>query len=61
MRGAQTTSEKIEGLKEQIAGKITRNPEKAEHGKEMRTGELKKKKKEEDDVRVFPRIADCPT
>ena len=33
-------------MKEQLAGKITHNPEKAEHGREMRTGELKKKEKE---------------
>lgn len=49
----QTTGDKIQGLKEEIAGKVTRNPEKVEHGKELRTGELKKKKHEEDQVSVL--------
>lgn len=51
----QTAGDKIQGLKEQIAGKLTHNPEKAEHGKQMRTGELKRKQKEQDDVRTIPR------
>jgi len=50
--GAQqraTAGDKIQGYKEEIAGKITRNHDKVQHGKEMRTGELKKKQHEHDD------------
>ena len=53
----QTTFDKIQGLKEELAGKVTRNPDKAQHGKEMRTGELKRKQHEEDDV--SPAAASC--
>ncbi|GJE92466.1 hypothetical protein PsYK624_086200 [Phanerochaete sordida] len=48
-----TTFDKIQGLKEELAGKVTRKPEKAQHGKEMRTGELKRKQHEEDDADPF--------
>ncbi|KIP04079.1 hypothetical protein PHLGIDRAFT_20076 [Phlebiopsis gigantea 11061_1 CR5-6] len=44
-----TASEKIQGMKEEIAGKVTRNAGKVEHGKQMRTGELKRKQKQNDD------------
>ncbi|TCD69295.1 hypothetical protein EIP91_008050 [Steccherinum ochraceum] len=40
--------DKLTGWKVEIAGKITRNPQKVQHGKDMRTGELKKKEKEDD-------------
>lgn len=46
----QTAYDKLEGLKEEIKGKVTRNPDKVQHGKEMRTGELKRKQHEQDDV-----------
>ncbi|KAI0683277.1 hypothetical protein BC835DRAFT_1396075 [Cytidiella melzeri] len=43
-----TGTDKITGLKDEIVGKITRNQDKVQHGHEQRTGELKKKKFEED-------------
>lgn len=50
VRREKTMSEKITGVKEEIAGKITHNPEKIQHGIDTRTGELKRKKREEDEV-----------
>ncbi len=47
----QTLGDKIIGLKDEVAGKITRNPEKVQHGKEQKSGELKRKQLEEKDVR----------
>ncbi|KAG2059306.1 hypothetical protein BDR06DRAFT_949333 [Suillus hirtellus] len=41
--------EKLGGLQEEVKGKITRNPELVEHGRERRTGILKKKEQEQDD------------
>lgn len=38
-----SVSEKLEGLKEEIKGKITKRPNLVEHGRELRTGELKRK------------------
>jgi hypothetical protein len=46
----QGFSQKISGLKEEMKGKLTKNPELVEHGRERRTGELKHKEME-DDVR----------
>jgi hypothetical protein len=46
----QPFNEKLKGLKEVVEGKIIHNPELAEKGKERRTGELKRKKEQEDDV-----------
>jgi len=43
-----TTGDKLEGFKEEAKGKILRKPDLVQHGKELRTGELKKKKEEED-------------
>ncbi|CDO70104.1 hypothetical protein BN946_scf184806.g31 [Trametes cinnabarina] len=43
-----TTGDKIEGLKEEVKGKILRKPDVVEHGRELRTGELKKKQQEND-------------
>ncbi|KAI0087150.1 hypothetical protein BDY19DRAFT_873386, partial [Irpex rosettiformis] len=43
-----TASDKIAGWKDELVGKITRNQEKVHHGREQRTGELKRKKFEED-------------
>jgi hypothetical protein len=40
---AQTISEKIDGLKEELKGKIKHDPELVEHGRDKRTGELKRK------------------
>ncbi|KAI6112273.1 hypothetical protein EDD16DRAFT_1175371 [Pisolithus croceorrhizus] len=45
-----SVSEKLEGLKEEIKGKITGRPELVEHGRELRTGELKRKEKEQADA-----------
>jgi len=41
-------SEKLGGLKEQVKGTLTKNHDLVEHGKERRTGELKKKEEEQD-------------
>ncbi|KAF5342239.1 hypothetical protein D9611_001928 [Ephemerocybe angulata] len=43
-----TFGEKFEGLKEEVKGKIRRNPEEIEHGKEMVSGELKRRERDED-------------
>ena len=47
----QRLSERIQGVKEQVKGVITRDPELKHRGKERMTGELKRKQKEE--VRLF--------
>lgn len=39
----QAFDSKLSGLKEQIKGKVTRNPDLVEHGRQQRTGELKKR------------------
>lgn len=41
--------DKLGGLQEEVKGKITKNPELVEHGREQRTGILKKKEQEQDD------------
>ncbi|KAJ7267401.1 hypothetical protein C8J57DRAFT_1469628 [Mycena rebaudengoi] len=41
-------SDKIVGLKEQVIGKLTKNPELATHGHDLKTGELKKKERDAD-------------
>ncbi|KAG1838132.1 hypothetical protein DFJ58DRAFT_709351 [Suillus subalutaceus] len=41
--------DKLGGLQEEIKGKIMRNPELVEHGRERRTGVLKKKEQEQQD------------
>jgi len=46
--------DKIAGWKEEIVGKILRNPEKVQHRKEVRTGELKKREQEEEDEKENP-------
>lgn len=56
-----TAYDKLEGLKEEIKGKVTRNPDKVQHGKEMRTGELKRKQHEQDDADPFGTAGDDPT
>lgn len=53
---AQTLSEKIDGLKEEIKGKIKHDPELVEHGREKRTGELKRNEMRQ--VDSFPSLAD---
>jgi len=50
--------DKLTGWKEEIAGKIMRNPEKVQHGKDMRTGELKKKEKDDDSNNPFANAGD---
>ena len=44
-------TEKVAGLKEEVVGKVKKDPAKVQHGKEKRTGELKRKQLEEGDVR----------
>ena len=43
-------TDKVVGLKDEAIGKVTHNKDKATHGKQQRTGELKRKQLEEDDV-----------
>jgi hypothetical protein len=43
----QGIGEKIAGIKEQVKGKITKNPDLVEHGQLRRTGELQKREAEE--------------
>ncbi|KAI0360667.1 hypothetical protein OH77DRAFT_1393593 [Trametes cingulata] len=43
-----STGDKLTGIKEEMKGKILRKPDVVEHGREMRTGELKKKQQEQD-------------
>ncbi|KAK4054140.1 hypothetical protein OIV83_001165 [Microbotryomycetes sp. JL201] len=45
-----TTGDKVSGTMEEIKGKILRNPEKAQHGHDMKTGELFEKEKAKDDA-----------
>ncbi|PPQ64570.1 hypothetical protein CVT26_001968 [Gymnopilus dilepis] len=43
-RAGPTLEEKIEGLKDELKGKITRKPELVQHGKEILSGEERRKK-----------------
>ncbi|EMD36283.1 hypothetical protein CERSUDRAFT_95623 [Gelatoporia subvermispora B] len=43
-----TMGDKIDGYEEELKGKILRKPDLVQHGREMRTGELKKKAREGD-------------
>jgi hypothetical protein len=45
-------SDKMSGIKEEMMGKIKKDPEMAQHGLERRTGELKRKEMEQALVRV---------
>jgi len=45
---------KIQGIKEQIKGKITRNPDLVQQGKDRQTGELKRKQDDEADQNDNP-------
>ncbi|KAJ4474342.1 hypothetical protein J3R30DRAFT_3707147 [Lentinula aciculospora] len=47
-RQGATLSDKITGLKEELKGKVTKNSELLERGRERKTGELKKKEHEQD-------------
>ncbi|KAJ4467110.1 hypothetical protein C8R41DRAFT_871485 [Lentinula lateritia] len=47
-RQGASLGDKLTGLKEELKGKVTKNPGLVEHGKEMKSGELKKKEEEED-------------
>ncbi|KAG6329046.1 hypothetical protein ID866_10042, partial [Astraeus odoratus] len=40
-------TEKLAGLKEEIKGKVLRKPELVQHGHDRRTGELRKKEREQ--------------
>ncbi|KAL1669891.1 hypothetical protein GGF50DRAFT_94855, partial [Schizophyllum commune] len=52
---AQTTGDKLTGLKEQVKGKVTGNHDLARKGVERRTGELQKREQEADEqVRSGP-------
>ncbi|KAI0635200.1 hypothetical protein C8Q77DRAFT_1156521 [Trametes polyzona] len=43
-----TTGDKLTGLKDEVKGKVFRKPDLVEHGRELRTGEYKKKQQEDD-------------
>ncbi|TEB14350.1 hypothetical protein FA13DRAFT_1782603 [Coprinellus micaceus] len=43
-----TLGEKYEGLKEEVKGKVKRNPEQVQHGKDMISGESKRREREAD-------------
>ncbi|KAJ4478613.1 hypothetical protein C8J55DRAFT_399473, partial [Lentinula edodes] len=51
-RQGPSLTDKLSGLKEELKGKVTKNPGLVEHGKEMKTGELKRRE-QEDDVSFF--------
>ncbi|OJT07036.1 hypothetical protein TRAPUB_2067 [Trametes pubescens] len=59
MKGA-TTGDKLAGIKEEVKGKLFRKPDLVEHGREMRTGELKKKQ-QEDDANPFANAKEDPS
>ncbi|EPQ52589.1 hypothetical protein GLOTRDRAFT_112017 [Gloeophyllum trabeum ATCC 11539] len=44
-----TLGDKMSGLTEEVKGKVTRKPDVVEHGREMRTGQLKQKSLEDDE------------
>ncbi|KAI0266381.1 hypothetical protein BC834DRAFT_125913 [Gloeopeniophorella convolvens] len=50
-RGA-TMGDKLTGVKEEIRGHVTRNPEVAARGHDRRTGELKRREHEQEDTRI---------
>ncbi|KAG2129551.1 uncharacterized protein EDB93DRAFT_114613 [Suillus bovinus] len=50
--------DKLGGLQEEIKGTITKNPELVEHGRERRTGILKKKEQEQDEEDPFAKSED---
>ena len=45
--------DKVTGLKDEVTGKVKRNPELVQHGHDRMTGELKKKELESDMVRLI--------
>ncbi|KAJ3872363.1 hypothetical protein F5051DRAFT_159316 [Lentinula edodes] len=47
-RQGPSLTDKLTGLKEELKGKVTKNPGLVEHGKEMKSGEMKKREQEED-------------
>ena len=49
----QSTGDKLEGLKEEMKGKVLHKPDLVQHGHDLRTGELKRKQME-NDVRINP-------
>ncbi|KAH7867945.1 uncharacterized protein C8R40DRAFT_1030619, partial [Lentinula edodes] len=47
-RQGPSLTDKLSGLKEELKGKVTKNPGLVEHGKEMKTGEVKRREQQED-------------
>ncbi|KAJ3912864.1 hypothetical protein F5877DRAFT_72040 [Lentinula edodes] len=47
-RQGPSLTDKLSGLKEELKGKVTKNPQMVEHGKEMKTGEVKRREQQED-------------
>ncbi|KAK7689362.1 hypothetical protein QCA50_007153 [Cerrena zonata] len=42
-------TDRIQGLKEELVGKILHKPQKVQHGHDLRTGELKRREREENE------------
>ena len=56
----QSISEEVEGLMQEIKGKIKHDPKLVQHGRDQRTGELKRKEMRQ--VNSFrPQLSDCLT
>ncbi|KAH9908242.1 uncharacterized protein B0H18DRAFT_1075866 [Fomitopsis serialis] len=50
----QTTGDKLSGYKDELKGKVLRKPDVAQHGHDLRTGELKRREQAQDDDGVRP-------
>ncbi|KAG7095210.1 hypothetical protein E1B28_005985 [Marasmius oreades] len=48
-RQGPTFTDKVTGVKEEIKGKVTRHPDLVQQGHDRRTGELKRRERDEDD------------
>ncbi|KAH9925832.1 uncharacterized protein B0H18DRAFT_841917, partial [Fomitopsis serialis] len=49
-----TTGDKLAGYKDELKGKVLRKPDVAQHGHDLRTGELKRREQAQDDDGVRP-------
>lgn len=54
---AQSMQEKIGGWKQEIEGKVKHDPKLVEHGRDLRTGEVKRKEMREVNI-LLPRVGD---
>ncbi|RPD65104.1 hypothetical protein L226DRAFT_556117 [Lentinus tigrinus ALCF2SS1-7] len=53
-----STGDKFAGMKEEVKGKILHKPDLVEHGRELRSGVVKKKQMEDDDSNPFQSAQD---